>query len=153
MEEEKKVKNTNENYISAVGRRKSAVARVRLYKKVKDNLMIGEILVKKGDMVVNGKGISEYFKSPVFKSVYEEPFKTLDVLNKFAVTAVIRGGGSRSQLGAFVLGVARAFSIMDESNRTKLRSKGLLTRDQRARERRKVGTGGKARRTKQSPKR
>ncbi len=141
------------DFMFAVGRRRAAVARVRIYSKVPDSLKFEEIAVKKGDLVVNGRIISEYFGGAVAKSKYEAPLKTADALNKYAVTAKVAGGGTTSQLGAFVLGVSRALAAMDEGVKPALRKSGLLTRDPRVRERRKVGTGGKARRTKQSPKR
>lgn len=143
----------SKDYISTVGRRRAAVARVRIYPKVPDNLKFEEYLVKKGDLVVNGKNISEYFSGVVSKSIYEQPLKLSKVENKYAITAKVAGGGLKSQLDAWVLGVARALSIMDEDLKPILRKNGMLTRDPRVRERRKVGTGGKARRQKQSPKR
>lgn len=141
------------DYLFAVGRRKEAVARVRLYKTVSATLSYGNITLKKGDMVVNEKDIKEYFKSDTFKAIYEQPLKITNSLNKFAWTISVRGGGQRSQLGAVVLGIARALSLLDPSNRVLLRKESLLTRDPRIRERRKVGMGGKARARKQSPKR
>lgn len=141
------------DFMFAVGRRRSAVARVRIYSKVPDALKFEEYGVKKGDLVINGRNISEYFVGAVSKATYEEPLKTANALNKFAVTAKVSGGGNQSQLGAFVLGVSRALAAMDETVKPTLRKKGLLTRDPRVRERRKVGMGGKSRRAKQSPKR
>lgn len=140
-------------YMHAVGRRRAAVARVRIYQKVTDDLKFEEFVVKKGDIVVNGKAVSEYFSGVVAKSEYEKPFKITNTLNKYAVTAKVVGGGQRSQLGAVVLGISRCLGAMDEENKPLLRKNGLLTRDPRVRERRKVGMGGKARRKRQSPKR
>jgi small subunit ribosomal protein S9 len=141
------------DFIFAVGRRRSAVARVRLYTKTPDGLKFEEYLVKKGDIVVNGKNISEYFSGKVSASVYEKPLKLTNNLNKYAITAKIVGGGQQSQLGAFVLGLSRALAEVDEVSKPILRKSKLLTRDPRVRERRKVGMGGKSRRRKQSPKR
>jgi small subunit ribosomal protein S9 len=141
------------DFIFAVGRRRSAVARVRIYTKAPENLKFGEYVVKKGDFVVNGRNINEYFSGIVSKSIYEEPFRVVDALTKYTVTVRVAGGGLTAQLGAFVLGVSRALAAIDETNKPLLRKKGMLTRDPRVRERRKVGTGGKARRAKQSPKR
>lgn len=141
------------DYIFAVGRRRAAIARVRVYPKAPDNLKFEEYVVKKGDVVVNGKAISEYFTGVVNKSKYEMPFKVTDTENKYAVTARVVGGGQMSQLEAVVLGVSRCLAVIDEKNRAVLRKNGLMTRDPRVRERRKVGMGGKARRQKQSPKR
>jgi len=141
------------DYLFAVGRRRSAIARVRIYPKTPDSLKFEEYLVKKGDMVINGKLIAEYFSGAVSKAKYEKPFNLTDTLNKYSVTAKVEGGGLQSQLGAFILGVSRALSAIDENSKPILRKNGLLTRDPRVRERRKVGMGGKSRRKKQSPKR
>src|SRR4051812_42875437 len=105
------------DFMFAVGRRRSAVARIRIYSKVPDSLKFGEYVVKKGDMVVNGRHINQYFAGPVFKATYEEPFTTTDSLNKYTVTARVVGGGSAAQLGAFVLGVSRGLSAIDEANK------------------------------------
>ncbi len=141
------------DFMFGVGRRREAVARVRIYSKVSDSLKFGDYAVKKGDMVVNGKHISSYFSGNVAQAVYEKPLKLTDSLNKYAITGRVVGGGSKSQLEAFVLGMSRALAAVNEEYKPILRKNGLLTRDQRVRERRKVGTGGKARRQKQSPKR
>lgn len=141
------------DFISAVGRRRSAVARVRVYSKVSENLKFGEYAVKKGEIVVNGKNISEYFGGSVAKAVYEQPLKIVGGMDKFTITIRAQGGGLSAQLDAAVLGISRALAAMDEGNKPLLRKKGLLTRDPRIRERRKVGMGGKSRRKKQSPKR
>lgn len=146
-------KKTNKDFVSTVGRRREAVARVRIYSKVPDSLKFGEYLIKKGDLVVNGKNISEYFSGVVSKAAYEKPLKLSNTLNKYAITAIVKGGGLQSQLGAWVLGVSRGLAVVDEEIKPTLRKNGLLTRDPRVRERRKVGMGGKARRQKQSPKR
>jgi small subunit ribosomal protein S9 len=141
------------DYIFAVGRRKESVARVRLYKTVKDNFTFGNITVKKGDFLVNGKAVSAYFPSASAKVIYENPFNITSTINKYTITVRIIGGGQSGQLDAMVLGIARALSKIDPENRGLLKKKGLLARDARVRERRKVGMGGKARRQKQSPKR
>ena len=141
------------DFIFAIGRRRAAIARVRIYPKTPDGLKFEEYVVKKGDMVVNGKLISEYFTGEVAKATYEKPFKLTNSLNKYGVTVRVEGGGLQAQLGAFVLGISRALSALDESSKSILRKNKLLTRDPRVRERRKVGMGGKSRARKQSPKR
>ncbi len=153
--EEKKTIGTkkSKDFVSTVGRRRSAVARIRVYSKVPDSLKFGEYAVKKGDLVVNGKNITEYFGGAVSKVIYEKPLKLANALNKYTITAKVEGGGFQSQLGAWVLGVSRALVVGDEALKPILRKNGLLTRDPRVRERRKVGMGGKARRKRQSPKR
>lgn len=135
-------KTNNKEYIFAVGRRKAAVARVRLYPKVKN-----------GEILVNGKPIEECFSGAVAKTRYEEPFRSTNTLGKYAVTVKVEGGGKNGQLEAVVMGIARALSVFNKEFRPLLKKKQLLTRDSRVRERRKIGTGGKARRKKQSPKR
>lgn len=139
-------------FIFSVGKRKSAVARIRLYKTI-SNLKWGEIEIKKGDVYVNEQKIENYFKGDVFKSYYTKPFEITGTLGKFTLTIRTAGGGQRSQLGAVVHGISRALSLINPENRSALKKEGLLTRDARVRERRKVGMGGKARRKKQSPKR
>lgn len=129
------------DYIYAVGRRRTAAARVRLFKGRKDNL-------------VNGVKIDEYFPGLISKTVWTRPFKLTDTEGKYYVTVKVVGGGKRGQLGAVIHGISRALSSADvDKFRAPLKKEGLLTRDPRTRERRKVGTGGKARRKKQSPKR
>lgn len=144
----------NKDFVFAVGRRREAVARVRLYPSVSQGLMFGEQEVKKGELYVNKMPIEKYFGGEVSKASYIEPFKTTNSLGKFAVTIAVAGGGKGGQLEAAVHGISRALSAYDKERFRKiLKKKGLLTRDARTRERRKVGTGGKARRAKQSPKR
>ncbi|MBI2031408.1 MAG: 30S ribosomal protein S9 [Candidatus Levybacteria bacterium] len=150
----KEKKEVKPDYIHAVGRRKEAIARVRLYPSVKASLSWGDLSVKKGDLVVNGMPVENYFSGEVSKTQYEEPFRATDTLDKFAVTVRLEGGGLRGQLDALILGVSRALSRLDKDKfRPILKKKGFLKSDARVRERRKIGTGGKARRKKQSPKR
>ena len=142
-----------ENYNFTVGRRKEAVARVRLYTDLKENLVLDKETVKKGDIFVNGKRIEDYFKGNVAKETYEEPFRITNTLGKYTFTVKVDGGGQKSQLHAFIHALSRALSALDDKNKQILKKKGFLTRDARVRERRKVGMGGKARRKRQSPKR
>ncbi|OGM11579.1 30S ribosomal protein S9 [Candidatus Woesebacteria bacterium RBG_16_34_12] len=128
------------NYIYTVGRRKSASARVRLYR-------------GKGESTVNEKPIADYFPGIIGKNEWTKPFKTLDVSDKYFVSAKVIGGGIQSQLDAVVHGISRALRKAKEEYKKPLKKAGLLTRDSRIRERRKIDTGGKARRKKQSPKR
>lgn len=127
-------------YLATVGRRKTAIARVRLY-------------TGAGDNTVNGKSIASFFSDI---SLHRIVFRPLDILEKrdgvhFSIKIV--GGGSHSQAEAIAHGLARAMLKADVSHKDALRKAGLLTRDPRMRETRKMGTGGKARRAKQSPKR
>ncbi|OGE30860.1 30S ribosomal protein S9 [Candidatus Daviesbacteria bacterium RIFCSPHIGHO2_01_FULL_44_29] len=129
------------NFSHAVGRRKEAVARVR-------------ILKGNGQLTVNGKPISEYFRGPLLQKLYQRPFEVTATLGQYTGTIKVEGGGFAAQVGAIVHGLARALEQVDkEKYRPSLKSAGLLTRDPRAKERRKFGQAGKARAKKQSPKR
>lgn len=152
---QKKNKNSKKDYIFAVGRRKSSVARVRLYQAVKADLTWGDLPVKKGELVVNQKPIAEYFSSEVSRRTYTEPLRITNAHQQnYAFTIKVAGGGPAGQLQAVVAGIAKALSVLDEEKfRPTLKKKGFLTRDSRVRERRVVGMGGKSRRKKQSPKR
>lgn len=140
------------NYYEALGRRKHSHCRVRLYltnkglKKVKQEL-------KKGDFLVNWIKVGEYFPNKMAEQIYSQPFKLTNTLDRFIVTATIKGGGKIGQLEALRLAISRALEKVNPEYRTVLKAEGLLTVDARARERRKVGMGGKARRKRQSPKR
>jgi small subunit ribosomal protein S9 len=128
-------------YTYAVGRRKTATARVRLYQ-------------KKGDMLVNGIAAGQYFPGVLSLTKYLLPLKLTKTHEKFSFSAKVDGSGKPAQLDAVVHGLARTLAKIDpEKYRPILKKNGLLTRDSRMKESRKVGTGGKARRQKQSPKR
>lgn len=134
-------KTKKKDYTYAVGRRKSASSRVRLYRGKKESL-------------VNNELIGKYFPGDVFASYWQKPFDLTGTTGKYYVTVRVLGGGKKGQLEATVLGISRAMVLANsEKYRAVLKKAGLLTRDSRIRERRKVGTGGKARRKKQSPKR
>ncbi|MCX6816904.1 MAG: 30S ribosomal protein S9 [Candidatus Beckwithbacteria bacterium] len=127
-------------YIFAIGRRKSAVSRIRLFK-------------GKGETLVNNLPIDKYFPGAVLKKLYQEPLVTCDVLDKYYVTVKVLGSGKMSQLTAVIHGLARALVKANPDFRPPLRQKGFITRDPRERQRRMIGMGGKSRRKKQSPKR
>lgn len=129
-----------EGVISVVGRRKEAVARVR-------------ISAGNGQISVNGKPIVEYFKGDIFQRLYSRPLEITKVAGKYSISVKVEGGGKMSQLGAVIHGIARALSKIDASLRTVLKKEGFLTRDARVKERRKFGHAQKARAMKQSPKR
>lgn len=131
---------SKKDYTFAVGRRKTSVARVRLFS-------------GRGETLVNTFPIATYFAGVAPEVRWTEPFSVTDTVGKYWATIKVAGGGKRSQLDAVRLGVSRALVIINADFKTPLRQKGLLTRDPRQRERRKIGTGGKARRKKQSPKR
>ncbi|RJR29291.1 30S ribosomal protein S9 [Candidatus Microgenomates bacterium] len=128
-------------YSKAIGRRREASARVRLYK-------------GKEESTVNGVLIGKYFPGDIMRSRWARPFELTGTEGKYYVTVKVEGGGKNGQLGAVVHGIARALVEENEKTfRASLKEAGLLTRDARKKERRMVGTGGKARRQKQSPKR
>jgi small subunit ribosomal protein S9 len=133
-------KATTNTYTYAVGRRKSAVATVKVFS-------------GKGDSLVNKIAIDKYFPGATDKINYEKPFVVTQTLGKYHFEAKITGGGKQGQAEALMLAVARALKTINEGLKPALHEAGLLTVDSRVRERRMVGTGGKARRQKQSPKR
>lgn len=160
MAEEKQTKIINKkslkkDYIYAKGKRKESVARVRVYQHVKDGLTWENIEVKKGEILVNAKPITQYFSSEVERHLYTEPLRITNAhQNNYAITIKVAGGGHTSQLTAAIAGISNALQKLDpEKYRSILKKKGFLTRDARIRQRRNIGTGGKARRQKQSPKR
>jgi small subunit ribosomal protein S9 len=112
---------------NATGRRKEAVARVRL-------------VPGTGQWTVNGRALDSYFPNKLHQQVVNEPFVTTDLVGRFDVIARIHGGGITGQAGALRLGVARALNAIDlEANRPSLKKAGLLTRDARVIERKKAG--------------
>ena len=151
---QKKAEESLATYYEAVGRRKSATARVRLYV-VKDEAMtIDGKEVTKGNLLVNGRSGEAYFPGEIMKKMFMEPFRTTNTMNRFVVSAKIVGGGPHGQLEAFIHCASRALEKVDkEKFRPSLKKRGFLTRDSRIRQRRQPNTGGKARRRKQSPKR
>lgn len=154
MAEETKKKQVKRDYAYAVGRGKEAVARVRIYSHVKDGSVWNDKQISKEQILVNGMEIEHYFSGPSAKAMYMRPFEVTETVGKYAVTVKVAGGGKNGQLDAMIQAVARALSILSAPKfRPALKQNGFLTRDARVRQRRKVGTGGKARRKKQSPKR
>ena len=112
---------------AATGRRKEAVARVR-------------IVPGTGNWIVNGRTLDSYFPNKLHQQVVNEPFANLQLEGRFDVIARIHGGGSTGQAGALRLGVARCLNWIDtEANRPSLKKAGLLTRDARVIERKKAG--------------
>src|SRR6266851_7698247 len=102
----KKTKNAKKDYIIGVGRRKSSVARVRLYQHVKADTVWGEIPVKKGELLVNQKPISEYFSGEVAKRLYTEPLRITNAHQQnYAFTIKVAGGGPSGQLQAVIAGI------------------------------------------------
>ncbi len=149
-----KVKEAGISYYESVGRRKESTARVRLYVVKETSVTVKGRALDKGSIVVNNKPIEEYFPGEISKKMYLEPFRTTNTLNRFGVSIVCTGGGLAGQLGAVLHGIARALVKVDnEKFRPILKKRGFLTRDPRAKQRRKAGFAGKSRARKQSPKR
>ena len=148
-------KKSDLQYYEGVGRRKQAVARVRLFIISKNTpVTVKGNKINKGETMINGKNVNEVFTSDADKKRFTQPFEITNSVDRFATSILVEGGGPNGQLEAVIHGIARAMVVVDpEVNKPLLKQYGLLTRDPRKRERRKVGTGGKARRQKQSPKR
>ena len=112
---------------AATGRRKQAVARVR-------------IVPGTGTWKINGRDLDAYFPNKVHQQLVNEPFRVLELDGRFDVIARIGGGGASGQAGALRLGIARSLNALDEeANRASLKKAGFLTRDPRAVERKKAG--------------
>jgi len=141
-------------YYQAIGRRKKAICRVRLYLSVTGlkKLKVKKEL-KKGDFLVNWQNLNHYFPDDLRRRALLKPFELVDSLDRFITIATIKGSGKVSQLEALILAISRALQKVNPEYRPVLKAQGLLTVDARVRERRKVGMGGKARRKRQSPKR
>jgi len=92
-----------------------------------------------GAVIVNGKQFEDIFGIPRLQSTILEPLRVIDALDKFNAIVKVGGGGVSAQAGAISLGISRALIVMDESLKPLLRSHGLLTRDARAKERKKYG--------------
>jgi small subunit ribosomal protein S9 len=111
----------------ATGRRKQAIARVRM-------------VPGSGQWTVNGRSLDQYFPNKLHQQMVNEPFVLTNSNGAYDVIARIQGGGASGQAGALRLGVARALSSVDaEANRPSLKKAGMLTRDARVKERKKAG--------------
>ena len=123
----------------ATGRRKTSIARVYMTK-------------GKGVFTVNKKPMDEYFGRETSSMIVNQPLDVVDLHNKFDFNIIVKGGGDTGQAGAIRLGVTRAIMAYDEATRGDLRKAGLVTRDARIVERKKVGKK-KARKSEQYSKR
>ncbi len=117
----------------ATGRRKTAIARVRLSKGT-------------GQIVVNERKFEDYFPTTDLRLIVEAPFKAIEGLGQYDVVALCEGGGVPGQAGALRHGIARALIQADENLRAVLKKAGFLTRDPRMKERKKPGQPGARRR-------
>jgi small subunit ribosomal protein S9 len=113
-------------YFEAVGRRKTASARVRLYPGT-------------GTIMVNDRPLDEYFPRGTDVIIINRPLQVTDTVNAYNVSVHVAGGGLTGQAGATSLGIARALCETDDNLRSVLKSNGLLARDARAKERKKYG--------------
>ena len=117
---------TNEHYYHGTGRRKCAVARVRLYP-------------GQGSVLINDKPMDAVFSREIHRRTILQPLVATETQTKFNIQAKVRGGGISGWAGAIAHGVARALVAADEEARKPLRRHGLLTRDARVKERKKYG--------------
>ena len=126
-------------YFYGTGRRKSSVARVRLYPGT-------------GVVTINGRDIDDYFGLETMKLIINQPFQATGTMGKFDIVASVKGGGFSGQAGAIRHGVARALLSAKDEYKPLLKKAGFLTRDPRMKERKKYGLKG-ARRAPQFSKR
>ena len=112
--------------VGATGRRKEAIARVRL-------------IPGTGKWTVNGRTLEDYFPNKVHQQIVNEPLTTLDVADRYDILVRVQGGGVSGQAGAVRLGIARALTETDGDARPPLKKAGFLTRDARVKERKKYG--------------
>jgi small subunit ribosomal protein S9 len=117
---------TTEHYYYGLGRRKTAIARVRLYP-------------GNGTVIVNGKPVEEVIPRASSRQDMLRPMAATETVNAFNVQAKVQGGGTTGWAGAIRMGIARALCLADEGYRRPLRAEGLLTRDPRIKERKKPG--------------
>ena len=115
--------------IQATGKRKSAIARVRL-------------TLGSGQITVNGKSMDEYFPREALQILVRGPFEKTESLGHYDIDANLCGGGVAGQAGALRHGIARAIEKLDETQRGTLKRAGYLTRDPRKKERKKYGQKG-----------
>jgi small subunit ribosomal protein S9 len=126
MHQGRKENTMSARYYEAVGRRKTSTARVRLYPGT-------------GTIVVNDRPLEEYFHRPTDVLLLTQPLVVTDTRNNYNISVVVAGGGTTGQAGAVLQGLARALCEADENLRPVLKRNGYLTRDARAKERKKFG--------------
>ena len=115
--------------VNAVGRRKTAVARIYLNE-------------GKGNITINKKSLEEYFTLPTLQYIVKQPLELLGVLGKYDIKVNLVGGGFNGQAEALRLGIARALVKVNAEDKSKLRAAGFMTRDPREVERKKPGRPG-----------
>ena len=114
-------------YLYGTGRRKSSVARVRVYEN------------GTGSVTINGRDMDEYFGLDTLKMVVRQPLNSTDTLGKVDIVATVEGGGVSGQAGALRHGISRALLLVNPEFRPILKKAGFLTRDPRMKERKKYG--------------
>ena len=114
-------------YFYGTGRRKSSVARVRVYEN------------GTGAITINGRDIDEYFGLDTLKLVVRQPLVTTDMLGKVDISVTVAGGGVSGQAGAIRHGISRALVVLNPEFRAALKAAGFMTRDPRMKERKKYG--------------
>ena len=118
---------SKKKYNYGTGRRKSSVARVRVYEN------------GTGSIIINGRDIDDYFGLDTLKLVVNQPLVAADVVGKVDISVTVAGGGVSGQAGAIRHGVARALLTLNPELRPSLKAAGFLTRDPRMKERKKYG--------------
>ena len=131
---------SKKKYSYGTGRRKSSIARVRLFEN------------GTGSIIINGRDIDDYFGLETLKLVVRQPLAALGLLDKVDLIITVTGGGVSGQAGAIRHGLSRALVALNAENRPTLKAAGFLTRDPRMKERKKYGLKG-ARRAPQFSKR
>ena len=119
---------TQQQYFYGTGKRKRAIARVRLYPSSDG-----------GPMLVNGKLVDEYFNWAPWQVIINEPFRVTNTGNQFQLVARVAGGGVNAQAEAIRHGITRALIVYNEELKPALRRHGLVTRDSRIKESKKYG--------------
>ena len=114
-------------YQYGTGRRKSSIARVRVYEN------------GTGSIIINGRDIDDYFGLDTLKLIVRQPLVATNTVGKVDIEATVAGGGVSGQAGAIRHGISRALLVVDESYRSTLKAAGFLTRDPRMKERKKYG--------------
>lgn len=133
-------KKTTQKYIETVGRRKTAIARVRMFESAKN------------EVTINDKPLDVYFGTPALRAVVMSPLEREEVVQKFHVTVKVGGGGTRAQAEAVRHGISRVLLELHPDQKKALKNLGLLKRDSRKKERKHFGFR-KARKRKQWKKR
>ena len=118
---------SKKNYFYGTGRRKSSVARVRVYEN------------GTGTITINGRDINDYFGLDTLKLVVNQPLVTTATVGKFDIVVTVAGGGVSGQAGAIRHGISRALVQLNPENRPALKAAGFMTRDPRMKERKKYG--------------